>query len=506
MQTIFRSAKGFFCGTFLSRLSGLFRDLAMAYCFGGSVEVAAFLVAYRLSNLFRRVLGEGNLQAGFIPQFERMRGEGFEKACEFYRGAAWFLGSVSGIVIGGCVGVLWAVRGYLGESWREVADLTMWMLPGLFFICLSGLHQALMQSQKKYFVPSVLPAVFNGVWIAAAFVSGGMRDLAIWVTIGAVVQWSISAWRVRMEFAGVEKRRGGAFSWRELAGPMTLGLVGTAAVQINSALDAIFARVADLSGPAYLWYAIRVEQLPLALFGLALSGALLPPLARAIREGDEGRFYAFLKAALRRGSLLIIPSTFGIFALGRVGLNFLYGHGHFEVSDVEQTAQCLWAYGAGLIPSVLVLLVTQGYYAKKKYWQAARVSLIAVAANILLNSFFVWGLKWGSVSVAIATSVSSFVNAYLLLKGLPESVDREVLRLSGKVTLASLTAAALTIVFQAVSFGGLALGGWEKGWQLGSSAVLYLAVFCGASWLLRLSEMWEILKPRDQSQKARSES
>ncbi|MCC6128274.1 MAG: polysaccharide biosynthesis C-terminal domain-containing protein [Chlamydiae bacterium] len=381
----------------------------------------------------------------------------------------------------------------------------MWMLPGLVFICLSGLHQALLQSQKKYFVPSVLPVVFNGVWIFAAFVSGGMKTLAIWVTLGAGVQWAVSSWRVKREFIRVERGRGFSFSWRELAAPMTFGLVGTAAVQINSAFDAVFARLADLSGPAYLWYAIRVQQLPLALFGLALSGALLPPLSRAFQEGDDGRFYAFLRESLRRGAMLIIPSTFGMFALGGVGINFLYGRGHFGLIEVEQTAQCLWAYAAGLIPAVLVLILSQGYYAKKLYWLAARASLISVLANILLNSLFVLGFNLGAVSVAIATSVSSFLNAYLLVKKLPESVNREIIWLSGRLTLASLTAMLATLGFQAVSFDGLAAGGWEKGGQLATATALYLAAFSGAAWLLRLSEIWEILRSKGQPQTKKSE-
>lgn len=496
MHTIFRSARGFFCGTFLSRLSGFCRDMAMAFCFGGSAEVGAFLVAFRLANLFRRMLGEGNLQAGFIPHFESLRKESFEEAVHFYRETALFLGGVSGAVVVASEGILWMMLGELDESWREIAVLTMWMLPGLLFICLSGLNQALLQSQKRYFFPSASPAVFNGVWILAAVCTQNMRWLAVWITLGCALQWALSSWEVRKEFSKVEKRqrRWFSLSCRKLVGLMTLGLIGTAAVQVNSALDAIFARLADLSGPVYLWYAIRMQQLPLALFGLALSGALLPPLSRAYQNGDWEKFYGFLRSSLRRVAVLMIPSSFGLMALSGVGLNFLYGHGHFGIGEVERTADCLFAYSVGLIPSVFILLYSQGCYAQKNYRGPAKASLISVLVNIFLNALFVFGCEWGAMSIALATSVSAFVNGYLLSKELPDVLDRSLLRLCQQLILAAVVASLVVWGVQQVSFDGLGATSVEKAWQLGFLSLVYLGTFLGMSSLLKLEEVWSLLK------------
>lgn len=495
MHTILRSAKGFFCGTFLSRVSGFCRDMAMAFCFGSSAEAAAFLVAFRLANLFRRVLGEGNLQSGFIPHFEGLRKESFVNAVHFYRETALFLGFMSAVIILAFEGILWGILGYLSPSWREIAVLTMWMLPGLFFICLSGIHQAFLQSQKKYFIPSLTPALFNVVWMIGAFFTKTMTELAFWITAGSILQWAISARLVRLEMAGIERKKREWFSssCKKLIQTMTLGLLGVAAVQVNSALDAIFSRLADLSGPVYLWYAIRIQQMPLALFGLALSGALLPPLARAFQDGDENRFYDFLKSALRRVAVLIIPSSLGMISLGGMGLNFLLGHGQFSSQDVQETAGCLCAYAVGLIPAVFVLLLSQASYAKKNYWLPAKASLFSVLVNVFLNALFVFGFHWGSASIALATSISSFVNAYTLFKTLPGGVDKELTDLSAKLLGASVLAAAFVWTLQTLSYPELGITMWEKIWQLSLSSLAFLGVFLGICALLKVEEIWKIV-------------
>lgn len=467
----------------------------MAFCLGSSAEVGAFLVAFRLANLFRRLLGEGNLQAGFVPQFESFRGSGFARAVHFYREAALSLTLLSLAVILICEGVLWSIFDLLDPSWQQIASLTMWMLPGLLFICLSGLNQALLQSQKKYFLPAVTPVVFNGVWIIAAIYSKTITALAIWVTIGAALQWVISSFYVKKEFFGVQrcKRRYFSPDCLQLIRLMTLGLMGIAAAQLNSALDAIFARVADLSGPVYLWYAVRLQHLPLALFGLALSGALLPPLSRAIQNQEMDRFEVFLDSALRRAALLIIPSSFGLIALGGAGLNVLYRHGHFSIDDVQRTLECLWAYAIGLIPSAFVLLLSQAFYAKNLYWVPARTAFVSVLANMMLNAIFVFVFKWGALSIALATSLSSILNCYLLIRPLWLNLTPLLVRLCGRLTIASSLAAFLTLLVQYGVFGGLALTGWDQGIQLCSLGGIYLGALLGSLYLLRVGEGKQLL-------------
>jgi len=428
-HSILRLARRFFAGTLLSRFSGMARDVAMAFCFGSAPEIAAFMVSYRLANLFRRLLGEGNLQAGFVPEFESLKAESRPRAIQFYREVSFSLGIVLVGLILVLEGLFWACWHWVSSDWKNIVELAMWMVPGLFFICQSALNGSLLQCEKKYFLPAAAPVAFNCVWIVAAVSvwnlpkEEGVRWLALAVTGAFAIQWLATAIEGK-KILGKSSERPKLFSdhWKKLLKPLSLGIIGVGAVQFNSALDAIFARLADPEGPAFLWYAIRIEQLPLALFGIALSGALLPPLSRAIKSGDLGRYLQLLQSSLRHSALLMVVCFFGILALGGVGVNLLYGHGDFNSSDVRSTLHCLWAYGLGLVPSVFVLLLASGFYAQKSYRQPTLAALASVGLHIFLNALFVFAFKWGAVSVALSTSAAAFLNAALLTRGLQEKV------------------------------------------------------------------------------------
>lgn len=476
--------------------------MAMAFCFGSAPEIAAFMVAYRLANLFRRLLGEGNLQAGFIPHFEAAKKEGMEKGSLFYRDVSFSMA----ILLLGFVIVLEGVLACLLNWGGEIVELAMWMVPGLFFICLYGLNSALLQCQKRYFLPAVAPVAFNVVWIGAVFFvwhwpkEMAVKGLSIAVVLAFAGQWLATAWEERkilsQHLSWKEWLRPQIFSeeWKELLKPLSLGIVGIGAVQFNSALDAIFARIADVKGPAFLWYAIRLEQFPLALFGIALSGALLPPLARAVQ--DESRYRHLLQSALKSSAALMLPCTFGILSLGGVGINLLYGHGDFSPSDVRETLLCLWGYGVGLVPSVFVLLLANGYYAEKNYRIPTRASVFSVAMNLSLNAFFVFVLGWGAVSIAIATSLSAFANGFLLARG-RKVFDAEFFRFFIRMGFCS----AVPAVFVS-QIGEMWMGAQftrDIGMQLiqfGSLATLYLGLLFLLAWRMKLTELLDLFRRR----------
>lgn len=483
-HSILRSARSFFAGTALSRISGFLREIAIAIVFGSSPEIAAFMVSYRLANLFRRLLGEGNLQAGFVPHFTALKEEGGQ----FFRDVAFSMGIVLLFTVALLEGVLWGCLQVVGPDWVEIVQLTMWMVPGLFFVCLFGLNSSLLQCQKKYFLPAVAPVMFNFIWIAAVVFLPGVRWLAIAVTAAFAGQWLMTAFEGRRLLSLREWLKPKLFSseFRALLKPLALGMVGIGAVQFNSALDAIFARLADVKGPAFLWYAIRIQHLPLALFGIALSGALLPPLSRT---QDPIHRQNLLQSALKHSAALMLACTFGIFALGKPGINLLFGHGHFTAADVEETTGCLWGYGLGLIPSVFVLLLAAGFYAEKKYRIPTIASLLAVGANIGLNALFVFGFGWGAVSIAIATSLSAFLNAALLSKGI---FTAPFWSFFVKMTLACAIPAALVLGIQ--TFLILSRDLIQQLLQFGILSILYFGGLIALAWALNLTELLELIK------------
>jgi putative peptidoglycan lipid II flippase len=410
--SLFKYAKNFFAGTALSRMSGLFRDIAMAISFGGSVEIASFFVAFRFANLFRRILGEGNLQSGFTPQYLSLKEDG----PKFYRDTTFSMAVILFLTIA-CLEALFAVLLLFADSeWQEILQLTMWMVPGLFFICLYSLNSSFLQCRNRYFLPAAAPILFNFAWVFAALYSPSVSVLAIAVTVAFAGQWFVTIFEGFKALPLREWIKPKLFSeeFKALLKPLSLGFIGIGAVQLNSALDPIFARVIDPRGPAFLWYAIRIEQLPFALFGIALSNALLPALSRVedrtLRDG-------LLNDTLKKASAIMLFCTFGIFALGDFGINFLYGHGDFSALDVQNTFHCLWGYGLGLTPSVFVLLLSARYYAEKDYKTPAMAALLSVGVNIGLNVIFVFGFSWSAFAVAIATSIAAFCNVAYLSRG-----------------------------------------------------------------------------------------
>jgi putative peptidoglycan lipid II flippase len=426
-QSISKSAIAFLSGTFLSRVTGMCRDIAMAFSFGAHPAIAAFLVAFRFSNLLRRLFGEGQMTAGFIPYFESIRKESPEKGALFFRDLFHSLSLFLILLIA-------IVEIGLYFWWRlernELLFLTMLMLPGTLFICLFGLTSSLLQCEKRFFLPGFAPVAFNFVWIGAALLwrnrppEEAAIALSVAIVIAFAMQWlttvpaTLRYLKERLSFSELFRPKFFPSEILKLVQPLLYGMIGIGAVQINTALDGVFARFASLEGPAYLWYAIRMEQLPLALFGIALASALLPPLARAIEDRDEEKYRTLLQFALKRSFAWIFPCMMAIFVLGAASVNLLYGHGHFSEEATRETLFCLWGYGAGLLPSVFVLLLAPAFYAQKDYRTPMRASLFSVLLNLILNTLMVFVLEWGAFSIAIATSGAALFNCFYLMKRL----------------------------------------------------------------------------------------
>ncbi len=502
-HSVLSFAKRFLAGTLLSRLSGAMRDIAMAVCFGSKPEIGAFMVAYRLANLFRRLFGEGSLQAGFIPHFSSFQGK---DAFLFYRDCSFSLFAFLLFLVLIGEGVLWGLSSVLSEDWGEIIFLCMRMFPGLIFICLFALNSALLQAQKRYFVSGFAPVLFNCSWIIVALLvrslplSEAMRLLSFGVTCAFALQWMATAFQVRrlifLSWGEWFRPRLFSLDWKRMLKPMSFGVIGVGAIQINSALDAIFARIADLSGPAYLWYAIRIEQLPLALFGVALSGALLPPLSRAVASGAMERYNILLQKALRHSAILLIPCTFGLFALGRSGLSLLYGYGDFSLLDLQETLYCLWGYGIGLFPSVIVLLLAAGFYAQKSYRIPMAASLGSVFIHILLNVFLVFGLHLGAFSIALSTSFSSFVNCIILAwftrSHLKIRVFFQFWTFLSRLILCSLFAALIAILFESKEIHADSIA--FQSLQLMGRGILFILSFGALAYWMQIQELFDFMK------------
>lgn len=425
--SIFRSARQFLSGTLVSRVTGFLRDIATAYAFGAGPSIAAFMVAFRFSHLLRRIMGEGALQGAFTPKYESLRHENPQKANEFFHSlSATLTFSLLGIILISIL-LFYSLLHFdlISPENSEILRLTALLMPGLLFICLYGLNAALLQCEKKFLLSSITPSLLNLGWIAGVIslahlpAQNAMPWLALFVVLATALQWAATLPACR--------KIAGPFRWNAVSGnfdavksilkPMLLSTVGIAAAQVNSALDAIFARYADLEGPAFLWYAIRLQQLPLALFGIAVANAILPPLSRAAKANDEARFNQYLSYAWKWTLGLMLPITGAIFLFGGWAVKMIYQHGDFGPEAAKMTLYCLEGYTIGLIPMALTICHVQGCYAKGNYRLPMQASLLSIICNLLMSSWFIFGLGWGTVSIAAATGLSAWVNLGWLVSG-----------------------------------------------------------------------------------------
>jgi putative peptidoglycan lipid II flippase len=426
--SIKRSAVRFFSGTALSRVSGLLRDMILAFCFGTHEALAALMVAFRLSQVCRRLFGEGAMQSAFIPVFEELRKQSSEKAFRFFRDLAAlmtlflvFFISVSMIGLGASL--------YFAE-WspgnKEIVKLMILLMPSLLFVCLFGLNSSLLQCQKRYFTVGIAPMCFNIMIMIGSLLFRSyspfeaMPYVALFIVLGCMCQWLVTlapSWRSLKEELQSSLTKGICLFSQEVrrfGKPLMLGLVGVGASQINNAVDTIFARWADPQGPAQLWYALRLLQLPLALFGIAISGALLPPLSRSIQAGRQKEYLHFLNFALGRVFALLVPATLALYVLGTPFINCLYGRGDFQLDSILTTCRCLHGYALGLLPMGLIIVLAPAFYAYKDFKTPARAAFLSLFLNFILNSLFIFGFEMKTISVTLATSISSWVNVIYL--------------------------------------------------------------------------------------------
>ena len=469
--TIKQSAKYFFSGTFLSRVSGMGRDITMAYFFGIDPTVAAFLLAFRFSHLMRRLFGEGALQSAFIPKFEEVRLKSEKEAHRFFISLTLILSLTLLLVIGSSSLIVSLVlkAGFISEKNREIVFLTLLMLPSLLFICLYGLNASLLQCNRHFFISSAAPIVFNCIWILSVFVLSyyhlqpEMFYLSLGIIFGCFFQWVFTLPKIysliyqEKQFLFTEKLASHFARIQPIFKPLFLGMVGVAATQINTFFDSIFARYAQLEGPAILWFAMRLQQLPLALFGIAIASAILPPLSRAARSKQLERFTYFLRFGLVSAIAIMIPITAIIFCMGDTVINLIYGRGGFNDFAILQTTLCFWGYAVGLLPMTAILILAPACYANNHYLLPVKTSILNIIANTILNFLFIFIFKWGACSVALATSISSWVNFYLLYKNLHLSfLTNQNLFFILKIFLISFFSAA-TVFLVRFLFGGFVI-------------------------------------------------
>ena len=423
--------KRFSSGILLSRLSGFGRDLAMAYAFGDQPAVASFMIAFRFSHLLRRFFGEGSLQSVFIPHFEELRIQGEAQAILFFQRLKVWLMLMLLVLILIIKGGITCCLSYFSfsDSISEILKLTNSLLFSLFFISLYGLNLAFLQCYHLFFLPNIAPIFCNLAWIIGALtlkhepIHKAMFCLVKWIVFGFFLQYfltclpliKIGSFRIKKIFI-LRKDKMLKKPFKAFA----LGGLGVGATQINSFFDALFASLAHPCGPIYLWYAIRFYQLLLALFGMAIVSTMTPLLSRVIKQENASEKLKIFNFGFKQIVTIMLLCTFFVFAFGHLIINYTLGGSLVSLYGKEQISRCFLAYSLSLTPATLTFFFSSICYAEDDFKTPVRFAFLTVIFNIILNSFFIFVCNLGSLSTALATSLGSLFNGYLLYRFLKQ--------------------------------------------------------------------------------------
>jgi putative peptidoglycan lipid II flippase len=452
--TLFKYARQFLSGTLISRSSGFFRDISMAYAFGDIPEVASLILAYRLCMLLRRVLGEGSMQSAFVPGYQTLKSKNPQLASDFFKNVftTWML-LITLICL--FLGIIFTpFKVFFSPSWAPVIDLSIRLLPCLVFVVGYTILQSLLQCHGRYFISSIAPVFSNVLWGVGCLVSKqmpielAMKNVAFFICIGLFLQWVclvpeamkfIPKPFFKMNRKSSENRESKSGFIKAVA----LAAIGVSATQINSALDGIFAKVADPSGPMHLWFSIRIQQLPLALLSIGLISAAAPKLCELVATGEPKKAQELIFSVKSKLHLLMTFLTGGVLCFGDQIIGLLFEHGMFNHHASFETTLCLMCYIFGLVPTSLATVYASFFYALKEYKKPSTVSVICLGVNLVLNYLAIFTFGLSSWSVALSTSLCSFLNSYLLKKALEKKglIEKERFFENGKsylVTLASL--------------------------------------------------------------------
>jgi putative peptidoglycan lipid II flippase len=430
--------------TLLSRILGLVRDVVFARLFGAGLGMDAFFVANKIPNMLRRFFAEGAFAQAFVPVFTDYRStRGEAQTRELADAVTGVLALVLFVVT--LLGVLAApalvflvAPGFAqnGERFDLSVEMLRWTFPYLMFISLTALAGGILNAHGRFAVPAFTPVLLNVVliafalWLSPRFAQPEMA-LAIGVFAAGLVQLVfqfpalarirlLPRPRLNLQHPGV--RRVGAL--------MLPAIFGSSVAQINVVFDNIIASFLQAGSVSWLYYADRLMEFPLGVFGIALATVILPNLSRQHAARSPAEFSRTLDWALRMVVLIAAPAAVGLCLLAGPMLTTLFYGGRFGIEDTGMARLSLVAYGLGLPGFMLVKVLVPGYFARQDTRTPVRYGVIALAANMVMNVVFV--LAWlrldrpgAHAALALATSLSAFINAGLLYQGLRRSAILE---------------------------------------------------------------------------------
>lgn len=412
--------------TMISRVLGFARDIIVAAALGAGPVADAFFVAFKLPNFFRRLFAEGAFSAAFVPQFTRhMTDGGVENAKRFAEEVlAVFVVTLFLFVTALQVFMPSVMLGFAPgfaddpERFDLAVTLARITFPYLLFISLVSQLGGILNALGRFAAAAATPIVLNLCLIAALV---GLSPVL--PTPGHALAWGVSAAGIAQFLWLLRACRKAELTLRlprprltprvkRLLVLMVPGAIGAGVVQVNLLIDVVIASLLPGGSVSYLYYADRVNQLPLGVVGVAVGTALLPLLSRQVRAGAFDDANASTNRAIEFSLLLTVPGAAALLVVAHPIVTVLFERGAFGPAESAATAGALGAYAVGLPAYVLIKVLGPGFFAREDTTTPVKVAAGCVALNLALNLALMGPLL--HVGIALATAISAWVNALLL--------------------------------------------------------------------------------------------
>src|SRR3954447_1477381 len=458
--------------TLVSRVLALVRDTLQASYVGASFASDAFFVAFRLPNMFRALFAEGAFSAAFIPMFNRKVGEaddvnaGLRFAEQTLAVLLPVLALFTILMIIAAWPITWGLSGGFKNPTHEqfafAVMLSRITIPYLMLISLASLLGGILNSLDRFWVNAAAPILLNISMIVALWFFHGhdayetARAQAISVTVGGVLQlgWLILACSQAGVSLAIRKPRIDD-DLRQLLKLILPAAVGAGAVQVNLAIStALAGGLLDPGSISYIYYADRLNQLPLGLIGIGLGTILLPTVSRQLSQNRDAEAMDTQNRGIELALFLTLPATIAFVFASEPIIRGLFQHGHFTAIDSMRCSWALSAFSIGLPSYVLVKVLTPGYYARHDTKTPVRYAVQSVAVNLAGNLLlipFLARFGYGHVGPPLATALSSTVNVWMLYATLGKRghfvADAQLKRRIPRLALAALLMGAAIFAF-----------------------------------------------------------
>jgi putative peptidoglycan lipid II flippase len=510
-RSIVKSAGVIGFATLCSRILGLARDIIIARLFGVYIYAQAFIIAFKIPNLFRDLLGEGAANAAFVPVFSEFSVKHDKK--EFWQLANVVLNLLlvilMAITVAGVIFAPFIVRliapGFSADAEKlgTTILLTRIIFPYVLLICLAAYATSILNTLKHFSVPAFAPCLLNISIIVFAMMFGeGITGLATGVLAGGVLQLAVQVPVLYKKGFHIENflRRFRHPAAKIIGKLMLPRMFSSCIYQLNNFVDSIFGSLAAVvgeGGVAGLYFSYRLIQFPLGVFSNALSQAILPEFSiQALEEGKDRIKHTF-SFGLRLTFFVMLPASIGFMILARPLVSLLFSGGRFDAYSASLTASALFFYSVGLFAYGATKITQSCFFALKDTLTPAKVSALALAMNIILNAVLMFPMKLAGI--ALATSISgiiSFLILFFLVKNKLKPFGVMPLVFSFlKILLASLCMAA--VCYYASSKFYISESGFPERLLrvlfLVSLSVVSYTVFCFVFRVREMQEAWNWL-------------